>query len=297
MLLQPAQQLNDRNRASAKILFSEERIMTLISNGRTGATLTLIAACMALAACAKDSGSKGTDSNGNCTSATISAYNDIQHKARMYDLTKDSSYLTGVKNSCSQYKSLIGGDTCKAEDLRTRATTYVSSSSVDTVCNKADQILNPKPVDASKTSTTTTTTTTTSASVPAPRAITEVDNRKVGDLANGIEIEVKDEAVINELLRAGASYIIQDGRVIRGTYLVERSKNLCYLERNDSTLVVKNGDVLRMTYPRSRGEKLAILSFDAKTEMGCLKTNSYSEWTVQQVREVFATAANVKAAE
>lgn len=123
------------------------------------------------------------------------------------------------------------------------------------------------------------------------------DTRTVGQLPKGLEIEVKDDSVINELLKAGSSYFIQDGQVVRSINSIDKSKNLCYLERSDSSLEVKPGDVLHMTNVQSQGNKMAIVSSDVKVVMGCMKFSSYSDWTVQQLKGVFGEAANVKAAE
>ncbi len=117
----------------------------MFSARKSLSVFSLITLSMALGACSQ---TKGVDAGGNCKSETVSAYNDINHKARMYNITLDRDYLIGTQNACNEFKNLIGGSSCKAEDLKTGSTTTISASTVDAVCNEVNDKLNPKPVKA-----------------------------------------------------------------------------------------------------------------------------------------------------
>lgn len=117
----------------------------------TSFNVIALSAALILTSCSKgDKGSDGISKEGNCTDATISAYNDINSKGRMYSLTLDKSYLTGLKNSCDSFKSLVGTSSCNAINLKTNETTSVSSATVEPICSKAAEILNAKPVEESR---------------------------------------------------------------------------------------------------------------------------------------------------
>lgn len=99
-----------------------------------------ILALFSFSSCNKDSGNSAVDSNGACTQATISAYNRLANRSVSAYSTR--SELQSIKSDCANYKALIGNKSCKAEKLSTGETTTIYSSSVDSVCNMADYMLN-----------------------------------------------------------------------------------------------------------------------------------------------------------
>ena len=92
-------------------------------------------------ACNKSSGDAGTDASGNCTQETIDAYNDVNHKAQMFDISQDVGYATGVQNACTKLQGLIGGRSCNATDLKTGSSTNASYANVQSTCDKAKTIV------------------------------------------------------------------------------------------------------------------------------------------------------------
>lgn len=104
--------------------------------------LCLFVSFLALASfsgCAKDDGNPAVDSNGACTSATISSYNKLV--GRSVSKYTSKSELQSIKNDCASYKGFIGNNTCKAENMSTGQVMTIHSGSVDSVCNAATQNL------------------------------------------------------------------------------------------------------------------------------------------------------------
>lgn len=116
--------------------------MFSVFGDRRIAALSVLTVSLALVACGKDS-DDSKDSSRNCSYATVSAYNDVFHQARMYDISRNSSYLYSIRSACSRYKSFVGAGACNAKDMRTGAVKTVTAASVDSVCEPANRINNP----------------------------------------------------------------------------------------------------------------------------------------------------------
>lgn len=108
----------------------------------------MIAVALATTACSK--GTEGVAADGTCTQATIDSFNDINNKAKLYDITQNKSYLIEISNQCVRFNNLIGGDSCKAIDEGTKAEKSVTRADADRVCGIANKILasNKKPIPA-----------------------------------------------------------------------------------------------------------------------------------------------------
>ena len=100
-----------------------------------------ISALFIFAACGDEGGNAGVHYDGRCTQATVDAYNDIHSSASDYDNFKSRSALKDVQSACIRFKSLMGGQSCRATQRSTGFDTYVSKSDVSGICDKADDIL------------------------------------------------------------------------------------------------------------------------------------------------------------
>lgn len=101
----------------------------------------LVAIATLFVGCSKDDDNKAVDKNGNCTSATIDAYNDIGNKAYRLYYSSSRSDIEAIQLSCNNFKSLIGGKSCTALDLTTGSEKSINSGSRDTVCNEANRLM------------------------------------------------------------------------------------------------------------------------------------------------------------
>lgn len=110
-----------------------------------GAILSLILLATTTSACAGDDSKKDDKApitaDGNCSSETVSTYQDIGHKAQMYDLNHQREYLVGVQKACDSLQSMIGIRSCKAIDTRSNNVVEISYNDVKTTCEQANNLL------------------------------------------------------------------------------------------------------------------------------------------------------------
>lgn len=256
---------------------------------------TLMVVAGALTACS-DSVSKSSAAADRCVDEAISAHNDVLHKARLFNSNRNQENLEEAKKSCSQFKALMGGKACRAENATTGAAVTIQETSLDDICLRPEEILSPRPNETSPEETT-------PDLQPVSTETTESDNKVetpsgegqqiVGQLTNGIEITVKDEAIFNELMKSDYSSFLQDGKV---SQKIDSSKDLCYVLRRNADIAVKSGDVLHLVWISSAGLSMAAASKDTKMSISCVKYSSDSEWTVQELRNVFKDTADIQAA-
>jgi hypothetical protein len=114
----------------------------------------VLSSMILLAACGGSSGDASKDSNGNCTPAFVSDYNDVVYAGKSVDLSSryvsDSTKierLQTLKNACDKFFAAHPGVVCRAEkDFKTGD---AASSDLQAGCDAATQVLaaaqNPAP--------------------------------------------------------------------------------------------------------------------------------------------------------
>ncbi|MEN9723601.1 MAG: hypothetical protein RJB38_1587 [Pseudomonadota bacterium] len=151
-----------------------------------------------------------------------------------------------------------------------------------------------KPIDAVGSGSAAVKTSGNSSVTPAPGPA-PVENRNVpiADIKNhAFKLEVIDAAKFNQLLAAGLSLFLQNGKTA-SQYRLDRTSNLCYLE-DTGIGTVKVGDQVFMANIRESGQKLLGISNDLKVQMRCLKLkDSYTAWNVNDLDQIFQGVAKV----
>ncbi len=101
----------------------------------------LATAMLSFASCSKDEGNSAVDKDGNCTQATIDAFNDVRTKGLRLTYNSSRNALQDVQNSCRSFKNLVAGKSCKALDASSGTERLVDSTSRDSICNEVDRQL------------------------------------------------------------------------------------------------------------------------------------------------------------
>jgi hypothetical protein len=243
-----------------------------------------------------------TDTSIRCSSQSIAAYNDINSKGLLSERISDEDTLISLKNSCHQLKTMIGAATCKAPNVKAGTASVISYSDVSEACSKVEEKLNPGPMDSTKSKAgPPAPTPVPPAPAPAPvpeserpRTILSTDSELSVGFPLGIELLVKNELVLNEAIKSGRYGFIQDGQTIRGIQNMDQSKDLCYFVAANPTYGVRDGDLIKLPVSNSNSKKLILWSADQKMKVGCIKLNSQSGWTLQDLQNIFAESAQIK---
>ncbi len=92
-----------------------------------------------LYSCSNDSNNAAVK-DGLCTSATVSAYNQVSYSAQRLSTYSTEATLLDIQKACTNYRNLIANSSCKL-DLSGVETT-VNRGSRDNICVKVDQAIN-----------------------------------------------------------------------------------------------------------------------------------------------------------
>ncbi len=128
-------------------------------------------------------------------------------------------YLQNAKNSCNQFKSLVGDKSCKAMS-GTCGETSVSKYTVEAICKEVDGLLNP----------------------PAPAA-PKGGTTAVKSLKNSFSVGVKDAAPFNKFLTSPDSTFIQQGKLVLGVSILSADTKVqmgCAKLNDSSAWAVQN---------------------------------------------------------
>ena len=266
-----------------------------------------------IVACAnKEDKKDAVDSSGNCTQETIDLFNDIGNKSQLLNATKDSDNATGIKNSCEKLSSLLGNKVCKAKNLKNGVDQKVSLADVKATCEQANEILQkakepvmpapapgtapgtapaPKPVPSPSPR----------APVPTPNPTTpgtppvETPPQKELNLKKGFLLTVKNEAILNEVIKNPQTSSIQLGKLAKDLSAIEGSNGFCLIEGFNSPLTVKNGDLLKMLDTQSKDQYFSAFSLDKKVLINCTKfSSSATVWTSEDLKTIFGDTVEIK---
>jgi hypothetical protein len=221
------------------------------------------------------------DSNGNCTSRTISAYTDVGHKADMYNKSKDRIFLVSAQKACNDFKSLIGTKSCIGKVDKDTPPNFITADSVQATCEKVEDLLNPQNV--------------TTPNAPPPEPIVVVDDEiEVSKLIYGVKLVIKDAATINALL--STDQILQSGKAVAKNEAVA-TDIICKLGKAETTAEVRDADVVRVSslvISASNSLSLSGATTDRSITLFCLLPATETVWKLSHLKKAFGELAEVQ---
>ncbi len=221
------------------------------------------------------------DSNGNCTSRTIAAYNEVGHNADMYNKSTNRIFLVSAQKSCNDFKNLIGTKSCIGKVDKDTSPTFITAESVQAPCAKVEELLNPQTV-------------TTPAVPTLPPIVVDGDDIEVSKLTYGVNVVVKDAAAINALLTG--EQVLQAGKAVAKNEATALDA-ICKLGKAETTAEVRETDVVRLSsliVSTSNALSLSGGTADRSITLFCLLPATETVWKLSHLKKAFGDLAEVQ---
>jgi|GEM_PF-5050788 len=252
---------------------------------------------LAFAGCAKDDGTKPSAANTNCEQVTIDAFQMMNSKAPLFAEKQDLASAQELSTACLKYQSSVKAKSCSVAEKATGKQILISADSNKTACEEAQKIVtasaaNQKidetnPANGAEAG---------GIQVPDDSKLEPIDSRLLKDLKKGLRIQFKNADAINELLAGGVSSSIVQGKVIKSIEQVNSDLGFCFLRAGNDFGQAAADQTIELPSLTPGNQTMVFLTEDGKLAVGCGK-NKVKDWTLQDIKEIFGTAAVVTAAE
>ncbi len=202
---------------------------------------------------------------GACSQETIDAYTNIFKLAN----TKDKvilQTLTDISKSCAVYNNGVGSGSCKVIDTNTGNVTDVSSADVEPVCTKVSALLKTKAPGTS-----------------------------VDQLKKGLILKVKNENLMNQLIKDGNKSVVHDGQVTAATTPI--ASDFCTISAKRRSYETRDGDSVKLSQISQTGQVnvvLKISSADKNLMINCYHAILSKDWTVENLKTIFGDLADIQ---
>lgn len=200
-----------------------------------------------------------------CSQETIDAYNNIYKLARSQ--TKISlEMLTSISSSCAVYNNSVGSGSCKVIDTNTGNMTDVSSANVEPICSKVNSLLKKNTPGTS-----------------------------VGSLKKGLILKIKNEVLINQLIKDGIKSVVHEGQVTASTVPVTTA--FCTLTAKRKSYETRDGDSIKLSQISKMGQQknsLKMMSSDKNLQIACYHAGAETTWTVEELTSIFGDLAQLE---
>jgi hypothetical protein len=255
--------------------------------------LSLLVVSLAFIGCAKpgdpvDTGLKAKPPE--CTAEITGLHQDLLNQLKNYRILKSATNEKSLKGACLKYQKGIlelAAKTCETQDLKTKEKTLLLPETEAEACKTVGADPTPAPEDGKEKN-------------PDPNQPANPTGPAAPSSLNsdskGVSVTVLQADIMTDLISSGTGVVLSRGQVLRSYKDIDKQYGYCIIASSRTDKKLKAAQVLRFSQvlpTEDQPNVFIAISKDGDLRLSCGWVKK-TRWTVQDLAEIFAAAAQIQ---